>query len=331
VNFASLGSVQVLDPASGALVGLDLDALLEELRGAFRRCAIREEWMAENLLGVLRERLREDLEDGVCATAEEVRRMLSDVLLASGFSDVSEEFLSGGGYREAVSSVPNEFSDGLRSWTADTLEKFLRGQSDIPGEMIPELLRRMSSMLSGAGISEVSESLVLEIARHLVHFLGGDDLASSTVAVTSPVRYITQCAWDLPVEISGQSLLSHRVVVLQPVSDIVPVAVVQCHLLRLFDEIEETPVSEAVFLSRMVGVSAFLQQCLVLMRGKMRSCWPDVQFSGAVVRMMGFSGALKILCSARRRKERRELGLRLEEAIRGNFANAPFSVVVRFS
>lgn len=330
MNFASFGMIQVLDPSSGALVGMDLDDLLEELRSAFRGCAIHEEWMAENLLGVLRERLRQDGEEGVCVTSQDVRRMLIGVLRASGFSDVAEEFVS---LAPKASSSPEseEFSNELRAWTAESLEAFLRSQPEIPSEQIPELLRRLPSMLSGAGFSEASESLVLEISRHLVHFQSGDGLSASSVEMNSPVRYITQDSWNLPVDGAGRELLDRHIVVLQPVSDILPVAVVQCHLLRLFDAVEESPMDEGGFLGRMVGVSAFLQQCLVLMRGQMAKQWPDVQFSGAVVRMMGFSGVLKILSSAHRRKERRELSLRLEEAIRGNFASAPFSVVVRFS
>ena len=327
--FPSYGSIQVLEPASGALVGMDLDALLEELRCAFRRCAIQEEWLAENLLSVLRERLREDSADGVCSTSHEIRRMLVRVLYASGFSDVAQSFIENAP-REA-SADDAEFPVDLRSWSRENLEAFLQNQPEIPPEAIPELLLRLPPMLSGTGFAGASETLVLELARHLVHFSQHENLSPASVTVTAPIRYITRDDWSLPLDEAGHAMLAQGVVVLQPVSDILPVAVVQCHLMRLFDGAGDAPADASAFLARMESVSAFLLQCLVLMRGQMSSRWPDVQFSGAVVRMMGFSGILKIFTSARHRKERRALGQRLEEALRRNFSESSIPVVVRFS
>ncbi len=325
MNFSALGSVLVLEPSSGAMVPLDLDLLREELRESFRQCGFQEEWMGDSLLGVLREKVRENREDGLEMTRQDVEESLLGALDATGFSDVAEA------YRGRHPRLPGEFSRCLREWTAESLAAFLGRCPDVPSGMLPEILRQLPERLAGAGYPRVSEALILEYARHLVHGLraqSGEPFPELTLC--SRVRYIAADQWNLPLTDACLALQERRVIWLQPVSDILPVVVVQCRLARLLD-FSEPPLDEASFQTRVSRLSPLLLECLVLMQGQVQRQWPEV--AGAVrgvVRFVDFSALPPLLCASRRRKERRELSLRLEEALRTPFSASPLPVLVRF-
>ena len=323
----SSNALLVLDPSSGSLVSLDWEGLRREVTAAFQRCAMQEDWVGDSLLQVLQERLQLGRSEGMEFTEQDVRRMLVGVLDASGFTDVAREFIVHAPKAQVVEQV--EFPGQLRSWNQESLEDFLKHQPEIPESAVPAILEALPQMLSGAGYPLVSEALVREFSRHLVH-LQNLPPDGGALSVQSRVQYISSREWQLPLSEESQRLLDRRVLLLQPVSDILPVSIVQCRLARLFD-FDDAPSGEAGLLSRLPSVASAVQECLVLMRGKMTQRWPELGDMSAVVRFVEFEALLQLLDVSRRRRERRELGARLQKAILGHFVSSPFPIVVRFS
>ena len=323
MNFAQLGRIPVVESAGGSLVSLDLDCLRGELKESFRRCGILEEWMGDSLLEVLGKKLRENREEGLEMTRREVEEALLGALEATGFSDVAAVFR--GRHPRSSGGFPCQ----LQEWTRGGLESFLENCGEVPPKYCQEVLQRLPEGLSGAGYPLVSEALVLEYARHLVHLFRVREGLSPVLALGAKVRYISAGEWSLPLSVAAEELLGRRVLWLQPVSDILPVAVVQCRLARLTGQ--AGVVGEAAFLSSLPGLVAVLQECLVLMRGQMVRLWPEVAGeSRSVVRFVDFPELLPLLSASRGRRERKELGVRLEAALRESFRQAPFPVLVRF-
>ncbi len=333
MRLSSLGMMQVLDPDAGQLVPLDLDRLREDVRRAFRRCGILEEWMGDSLLEVLCERFRQEQADGLETTLLDVERGLCGALEATGLVDVCQEFVRARRSGGAAGDSREEFSATLREWDGESLRRFLEDCPELPPEALPAVLAKLPEGLSGAGYPRVSQALVREFARHLAQRFreeSGDCLPELSPQVH--VRYLTLQDWEgLPLSEEARTLRARGALFLQPVSDILPVAVAQFRLARLMD-FPDAPVSEEELQARLPRIAALLTECLVLMRGLMGRQWPEVPVASghAVVRFVDFAALVALLCTSRRRKDRRELGLRLEEVLRNAFRNPPFPILVRF-
>ncbi len=333
MRLSSLGFLQVLDPDAGQLVPLDLDRLREDVRRAFRRCGIQEEWMGDNLLGVLCERFRQEQADGLETTLLDVERALCGALEATGLVDVCQEFVRARRSGDAGGGSRGGFAAMLREWDGESLRRFLENCPELPPEALPAVLAKLPEGLSGAGYPRVSQALVREFARHLAqrfHEESGGRLPE--LSPQARVRYLTLQDWDgLPLSEDARLLRARGALFLQPASDILPVAVAQFRLARLMD-FPDAPVSEEALQARLPRIAALLTECLVLMRGLMGRRWPEVPVASghAVVRFADFAALVALLCPSRRRKDRRELGLRLEEVLRNAFCNPPFPILVRF-
>ncbi len=334
MRLSSLGFMQVLDPDAGQLVPLDLDRLREDVRGAFRRCGILEEWMGDNLLDVLCEQFRQEQSDGLEITLLDVERALCGVLEATGLVDVCQEFVharrSGAG---ATAAPREEFSATLQEWDGESLRRFLEDCPELPEGVLPAVLEKLPEGLAGAGYPRVSQALVREFARHLAQrFREESGVCPPELSPQTRVRYLTLQDWEgLPLSEEARLLRARGALFLQPVSDILPVAVAQFRLARLMD-FPDAPVSAESLVGRLPRIAALLTECLVLMRGLMGRQWPEVPVASghAVVRFADFAALVALLCPSRRRKDRRELGLRLEEVLRDAFRNPPFPILVRF-
>ena len=151
--------------------------------------------------------------------------------------------------------------------------------------------------------------------------------APTQISLTSPVRYIQADGWLLPLSPDALEMAVRRLVVPQPVSDIIPVPVVLCRLDRALEAVG-TPPSEEAFLQLLPRISSAAIECLALMRDRMSRDWAGIEQGVPVVRFSALKSVVPVLARSRQPKARKETRLRLQDAIHASLSGAPLLLKV---
>ncbi len=315
-------NIRLADQADGATQLLDVEELRERLTEAFRACGIQEAWVPDDLLDVLERRLREN--GGIVANLlnrNEIYNILTESLNATGFADVATAFMEEEAPEEDKLPVRKEWSpDELVDLLADAPWAPLDGNSRAHvAQATAEALARLA--IRGGTTSQ----LALEVARNLMAAEAAPDSSGSSFGSNAPeaapdssgsrfashnVQYIAADQWALSCSPQLQELLRLRILRPCPASDILPVAVVECNLVRIFD-LAQPPRGQDELVALLEAFCAEVKSLWAQMHARMAACWPTQRTSGSRLLFNRYGAFLKLACPSHRRKEIAALKTRL--------------------
>ena len=239
--------------------------------------------------------------------------------------------------RDALQAAFEEHSAG-REWVADGVLDALRERLALAREAddsltAEDILRAVVAFLDNSGFADVAQSLIRRPAPSprppaapLANIVA-EASAPTQISLTSPVRYIQADGWLLPLSPDALEMAVMRLVVPQPVSDIIPVPVVLCRLDRVLEAVG-TPPSEEAFLQFLPRISSAAIECLALMRDRMSRDWAGIEQGVPVVRFSSLKSVVPVLARSRQPKARKETRLRLQDAIHASLSGAPLLLKV---
>lgn len=239
--------------------------------------------------------------------------------------------------RDALQAAFEEHSAG-REWVADGVLDALRERLALAREAddsltAEDILRAVVAFLDNSGFADVAQSLIRRTAPSprppaapLANIVA-EASALTQISLTSPVRYIQADGWLLPLSPDALEMAVMRLVVPQPVSDIIPVPVVLCRLDRVLEAVG-TPPSEEAFLQFLPRISSAAIECLALMRDRMSRDWAGIEQGVPVVRFSSLKSVVPVLARSRQPKARKETRLRLQDAIHASLSGAPLLLKV---
>ncbi len=314
-------NIRLADQADGATQHLDVEELRERLAEAFQTCGIRESWVPDDLLDVLERRLREN--GGAAASlldCNEIYRMLVESLNATGFADVANAFL------KQEESPADDESAARRPWSQEDLRGLL---AETPWAPMEDTARAQLAHAAAEALARLAipggttAQLALEVARNLMaaEEAGGAMHGDSAAAVGMEAagaprplgcrpRYIAADQWALTASAQLQELMRLRILRPCPASDILPVAVVECNLVRIFD-LAQPPRQEDELVALLASLCNEVKSLLAQMHARMAQCWPAQQTAGSRLLFNRYGAFLKLACPSRRRKELSALKERL--------------------
>ena len=240
--------------------------------------------------------------------------------------------------RDALQAAFEEHSAG-REWVADGVLDALRERLALAREAddsltAEDILRAVVAFLDNSGFADVAQSLIRRTAppprpptAPLLANIVAEASAPTQISLTSPVRYIQADGWLLPLSPDALEMAVRRLVVPQPVSDIIPVPVVLCRLDRALETVG-TPPSEEAFLQLLPRISSAAIECLALMRDRMSRDWAGIEQGVPVVRFSALKSVVPVLARSRQPKARKETRLRLQDAIHASLSGAPLLLKV---
>ena len=322
-------NIRLADQPDGATQLLDVEELRERLTEAFHACGIQEAWVPDDLLDVLERRLREN--GGIVANLlnrNEIYNILTESLNATGFADVAAAFME--------EEAPEEDRTPVRKeWSPDELIDLL---ADAPWTPSDSGLRAHVSQATAEALARlaipggVSERLALEIARNLLaaetpssvpsvssapssHGLQQPtthetEPFSGTGLLESHTQYIAADQWALSCSPQLQELLRLRILRPCPASDILPVAVVECNLARIFD-LTQPPRGQDELVALLEALCTEVKSLWAQMHARMAACWPTQRTAGSRLLFNRYDAFLKLACPSHRRKEIAALKTRL--------------------
>lgn len=239
--------------------------------------------------------------------------------------------------RDALQAAFEEHSAG-REWVADGVLDALRERLALAREAddsltAEDILRAVVAFLDNSGFADVAQSLIRRTAHSprppaapLANIVA-EASAPTQISLTSPVRYIQADGWLLPLSPDALEMAGRRLVVPQPVSDIIPVPVVLCRLDRALEAVG-TPPSEEAFLQLLPRISSAAIECLALMRERISRDWAGIGQGVPVVRFSALKSVVPVLARSRQPKVRKETRLRLQDAIHASLSGAPLLLKV---
>lgn len=239
--------------------------------------------------------------------------------------------------RDALQAAFEEHSAG-REWVADGVLDALRERLALAREAddsltAEDILRAVVAFLDNSGFADVAQSLIRRTAppprpsAAALANIVAEASAPTQISLTSPVRYIQADGWLLPLSPDALEMAGRRLVVPQPVSDIIPVPVVLCRLDRALEAVG-TPPSEEAFLQLLPRISSAAIECLALMRERMSRDWAGIEQGVPVVRFSALKSVVPVLARSRQPKARKETRLRLQDAIHASLSGAPLLLKV---
>lgn len=239
--------------------------------------------------------------------------------------------------RDALQAAFEEHSAG-REWVADGVLDALRERLTLAREAddsltAEDILRAVVAFLDNSGFADVAQSLIRRTAppprppAAALANIVAEASAPTQISLTSPVRYIQADGWLLPLSPDALEMAGRRLVVPQPVSDIIPVPVVLCRLDRALEAVG-TPPSEEAFLQFLPRISSAAIECLALMRERMSRDWAGIEQGVPVVRFSALKSVVPVLARSRQPKARKETRLRLQDAIHASLSGAPLLLKV---
>ncbi len=279
---------------------LDTDDLCLRLAEAFRQCAIDEAWIAETIIDVLENKVQMANQSGVLLQENEIQEILVSALKDSGYSDVASCFARSANAPSAPEVQENcgtateqeqEPQDDCQEWTTVELHDLLISKLQPSSDDLEYLLLELPAVLRLMALPAATPSLILELSAHLLRFRSVKS-AASPLSLDAKTQYISAEEWHLHLPPEAQQLLDRGVLKLMPVSDILPAAVVECNLSKLYSY-PDAPQLELDLLTRLQNISTLLLGVLSAMGNQMAAMWPHINAPTAQVRFTNFEAFLQ--------------------------------------
>lgn len=312
----------------GVKAAVDSQALRVRLQAAFRQCSIDESWIADTMIDVLESKLQFSSEEGVVLSEKDAEAVLVNALRDSGYSDVAGCFAQSPEFREESAAQPGKF----RTWRQRELRAELQREFHLDRASLAYLLKALPEAISALSFSEATPALIAELARHLLKFRP-ETTPAETPAASAVTQYISASQWRLKLPQESRALLSEGVLKLMPVSDILPIAVAECRLCRLY-ELPSPPQLELELIPRIYAISEQIFLTLSEMRRRMLELWPKITPPHAQVRFAEFEAFLNLAYPGRGRRrvrEREQLRLKVTALLKASLCHEiSFPVTLSF-
>lgn len=207
-----------VEDVDGNELTYDLEALRDRLSIAFQQQGILENWLPENLVLTLEEKIRSSNEDGVRLKEAELDNILVNVLIATGYTEIATQYLSLN--HSEVVLLP----DGIRSWDLNEVRKMLMSSLPLSTRQIEEISEDCLRALHKLGFSEVSETFLRELAVHLLHFCRQPEPPERQRPSARKTQFISAEAWLTFADAKAVELIEQQILLPLPLSDIFPTA-----------------------------------------------------------------------------------------------------------
>lgn len=255
--------------ASGIEQSYDLDALRERLMAAFQKHGIHENWLAENLVLTIEEKIRSSNESGTRLTDEALEQVLMNVLIATGYQEVATEYLRLN-QREVI-FLP----EGMRSWDVEAVRRMLNSSLPLSYSQLEEVSNDSLKALQRLGFAEVSETFMRELAIHVLHYRKTSETPEQSPPAARKTRFITADAWLDVANEKALELIERRILSPLPLSDIFPTARVEFSLQAVAKwKGEWSP--ELALLPALTEISLEIVALLRQMREYIMHNWPRI-------------------------------------------------------
>ncbi len=292
------GSANLLvEGAGGQAQEYDLEALQERLRSAFQLHGIHEDWLAENLVLSMEEKIRGSNSSGRRLQEEELEQMLLNVLLATGYAEVANEYLRLS-QRELLVRP-----EGMRSWSLADLQAMLGASLPIAGAQVSSLAQECLKALQKLGFDQVSDTFVRELAVHLLHFRAQGAMRTAERPAERKTQFIGAEAWQRLAGPRASELIERRILQPMPLSDIFPTARLQ-FCLRELARWQGGWSAELNLLPALPELALEILTLLDDMRGYIRENWPRISEPGTHLILPGFREFFRKELPGLKRKQR---------------------------
>ncbi|NMA43077.1 MAG: hypothetical protein GX946_06825 [Oligosphaeraceae bacterium] len=295
------GSANLLvETATGQTREYDLDALQERLDAAFQQHGIHEGWLAENLVLSLEEKIRSSNSIGKRLQESELEQMLLNVLLATGYAEIANEYL-----RLSQQDFILQ-PQGMRSWSPAELQVALSAGLPISGSQAETLAQECLKALQKLGFDQVSDAFVRELAVHLLHFRVQAEQQPEEKPAARKTQFIGTTDWLRLAGSKASELIKLKILQPMPLSDIFPTARLQFRL-RELAQWQGDWSAELNLLPALPEIAFEILTLLDDMRGYIRENWPRISEPATHLILPGFRQFFMKEIPGLKRKQREEL------------------------
>lgn len=235
---------------------------------ALRTCGSEEIWIAEHVLLVVEEHLVRRRGRGKSIHETDVDRLVSDVLVASGYKDVARAYEE----RRGLDPV-EELTATLAVWDRDRVRRTLLEALPLSEAEAESVTEGVVAALTVMGFGRVSDSLIRELGIHVLCGEGAPgrhgDEAPSEFLLTEP-------ALAARIGLAGTPWERDRIVRIRPVSRLFPRVCVDVHMAALCGSLGGQNLTEMVLLPRVRSLCRFLTGILREARRCVGGCRADV-------------------------------------------------------
>jgi hypothetical protein len=262
------GHALVVDEA-GHSQTLDFDSLRDELAQCFARCGVSEAWLAEHVACIVEERVRErHRQSPGVLDRREVDEMVLASVRAVGFADVGERYAE---IRGLTVALPRP-SGSLEAWGEDRLRDLLERLLQLPGPLVDRHLPKLADALVRLGLEQVSDSLLRELALHLLAGETGDETEG---LAAQPIRLFPDEHWLARLHGTYGTLLTSGILRVHPVSSALPRARVEFDIEKFGRRLGTPPLLEMQILSCLPPAARALEAMLGTVREDICSLRPS--------------------------------------------------------
>ncbi len=157
----------LVQTSSGECASFSSAKLRRDVAAAFRDAGCRDDWMASTIADTVEDyvRLHAESEFDIPLTGEDLVRLVLRILADTGLDDVADCYRARQHLQPEQSASANE---GVGSeWDDRRVAEVLAGHFETAQTDLEQMVPAVVSSLRHLGFSRVSDSLILELARHL--------------------------------------------------------------------------------------------------------------------------------------------------------------------
>ena len=222
---------------AGRPVPLDLHALHTEMRTCCATVGLHESWLAEQAVAALEDSLLARPDDAPPLERTEIDRLITRLLLAAGYGDVAAEFC-----RRRKQAPFLLDASPTEPWDEVRLRNLFARRLPVASEILAALVRETCERLDRLGLTQVTDSLLIDLAVHLLREPG----LVTPLPPNSPWLLLPEQV-DALCRGTGAHLRRQEVLRLQPISRLLPTVRITLDLERLAATLGNPPLTELEF------------------------------------------------------------------------------------
>jgi hypothetical protein len=218
---------------------VDLESLALDLDRAQREAGIHESWLTDHILAAL---CQFDTSIGIIDEQnpdKQINRMIMSMLVDAGFPDVATRFAE---VRRIELNIPEPAN--RRPWNHERIRNVLVEHIGTSEGTAGRLALDIAERLQQLGFKRVGDALIIEIARHMLS--DWSDREAVQIEQTRPGDgwLMPPGFWETFLPQAAAELMERGLLVIRPVSQLMPVVRLDFHLARFTEARNLLPVAE---------------------------------------------------------------------------------------
>ncbi len=234
---------------------LDLESLALDLDRAQRDAGLHEVWLTDHVIAALCQMESPNSAFSPEQWEAETNRIVMRMLVDVGFADVASRFAA---VRDVQLTMPEPENRCL--WNAARVRRVLVEQVGTSEHVAGRLAEPVQEKLRSLGFNRVGDALIMEIAGHLLNEWSDRGVMRSEPSENGwlmPPGY-----WDAFLPEHAGELVAAKIIVIRPISRLMPVVRLEFNLIRLADAEKLLPFAELTFMPALRRAAAALPQAL---------------------------------------------------------------------